>query len=614
MPVFSTSSSNRALCVVATVGALLALAVGITGGFVIDAGPLRLSVRSWLRPLIFAAVAFVVVGRRAGVSGVVAMAGQAWPFAERHALAMAVILAAAVAGHAVAHGTYAAAGADAGGYVSQADLIASGRLAFVAPLSQQVDWPEPTLAFAPLGYRPGLTPGLVVPTYPPGLPLVLALTQMLAGRDAVYLVAPLLGALAVLCAFALGRRLHSTFAGLVAAALLATSPILIFEISQPMSDVAATAWWALALALASRGTTAGAPLLLAGASAGLAFLTRPVLLPLLIPVALGAGTAAGTAAGAPGRVWWRFSLNRVAALVAGFAPFVIGLALLQQRLYGAPSGSGHGSFGYSFGWENVPPNISLLADRLITGETAALSLAGFAVVLLIASGRSAAASSTTASSSPSPRRALAIGVSSLAIVLLCYLPYAVFYDWSYLRFQLPAFPALFVGIGALVANACQRLSPAARGPVLLTVVVIAGSFNVSEARRQESFLVRRSEARYQVVGQYLESMLPARAVVITMQQSATIHHYARRPIVRWDLIGVDLDRAVADLVALGLHPVLVLEDHEEPNVRKKFPRSPLARLDWRPRADIGDHVRVRVYDPAERATGPHGRTDRIHAP
>jgi hypothetical protein len=610
MPVFSTSSSNRALLVVGTVGALLALVVVIAGGFVLDAGPLRLSVRSWLRPLILAAVAFLVLIRRIGARGIIAMAEQAWPFAERHAPAMAVILAAAVAGHGVAHGTYAAAGSDAGGYVSQADLIASGRLAFTAPLSQQVDWPEPTLAFSPLGFRPGLTPGLVVPTYPPGLPLVMAFAQILAGRDAVYLVAPLLGALAVLSAFALGRRLHSTVAGLVAAALLATSPILMFEISQPMSDVAAAAWWALAMALASRGTTAGA--LLAGACAGLAFLTRPVLLPLLIPVALAVGTAAGsaagTAAGTAGGVWWRFSLNGVAALAAGFAPFVIGLAWLQQRLYGTPLGSGHGSFGYFFGWENVQPNISLLADRLITGETAALSLAGLAVVWLIASRRSATASS------PSPRRALVIGISSLAIVLLCYLPYAVFYDWSFLRFQLPAFPALFVGIGALVANACQRLPAAARGPVLLTVMVIAGALNVSEARRQESFLVRRSEARYQVAGQYLESMLPVRAVVITMQQSATIHHYTRRPIVRWDLIGVDPDRAIADLIALGLHPVLVLEDHEERDIRKKFPLSPHARLDWRPRADIGDHVRVRVYDPAERATGPHGRTDRIHAP
>jgi hypothetical protein len=620
MRAFSPSSSNRALFVVGTVGALLVLVVAFTGGFVLDAGLFRLSVRSWVRPLVLAALAFAVLVRRAGSSGVAAMAAQVWPFLERHAAAIAVVLAAGTAGDGIAHGSYAAAGSDAGGYISQAELIAHGRLSIRIPLSQEVNWPLAVNALAPLGYRPGLNPGELVPTYPPGLPLVMAAAQRLGGSDAPFLVAPLLGALAVFCAFALGRRLHSPAAGLVAAALLSTSPVLLFQLPQAMSDVPATAWWALALLLASRGSTAGAGL--AGLSAGLGFVTRPALLPLLLPVSL-------TLFFRSPKAWHSRSLLQ-AVLLAGFAPWTIGLAVLQQQLYGTPFGSGHGTFAEMFGPQNIAPNLDLYVDRLLTGETAALvllltSVAGLVVrrprrtTVLSSSLSSSPLSSSAPSSfgplpSPSPLVPLVIGASSLAVVLFCYLPYGVFAEFSYLRFLMPAFPALFVGIGALAATACLRAPSTLRGWLLCLVIVLVCSFNIVEAARQEAFLIRRTQARYQITGRYLEAMLPERAVVIAAEESTSIHHYTGVPIVRWDLVDADLDTVVHDLTALGRHPVLVLEDHEERLIREKFPQSSLSRLDWRPRADIGDHVHVRVYDPAEREAGPHGRTDRIHAP
>ena len=92
---------------------------------------------------------------------------------------MALLLAAAAAGVGVGYGTYAAAGADASGYISQAALLSSGRLAFDEPLATELGpGVESTWAVAPLGYRPGLSAGEVVPTYPPGLPFVMAVARL----------------------------------------------------------------------------------------------------------------------------------------------------------------------------------------------------------------------------------------------------------------------------------------------------------------------------------------------------------------------------------------------------------------------------------------------------
>jgi 4-amino-4-deoxy-L-arabinose transferase-like glycosyltransferase len=603
MPVSSPSSTSRALFVIATAALLLVVIVSITGGFVLEAWSVRLSVRNEIRPVVLAAaaIAWLLFRHRAAAGE---LARQTWPFLERRAALIAVVVAAAAAAEGIFWNTYAASGSDAAGYVSQADLMAHGTLTFAAPLSARMSWPGATQVFAPFAYRPGPTPGELVPTYPPGLPLVMAVAQLAGGDFAPYVVIPLLGALAVFSAFVLGRRLHSAAAGLVAAVLLATSPIFLFEVAQPMSDVAAATWWIAALALASRGTLSGA--VAAGLAAGLAFLTRPVALPLLLPVAivLTAMVPPGTEPALRGR---RF--RALVALGAGFAPFPAALAMLQQRLYGTPFGSGHGSIGEMFGLSNVAENVSRYTARFTTGETPMLVLAAVALLVLIV--RRAPGTWREL------RTPVVVAVASLAVMLVCYLPYGIFGEWWYFRFFLPALPPIFVAAGALTCQAAMRMPPALRGVALLLALAAVASLNIVEAKRQEAFLVRRSEARYQITGAYLAGMLPVNAVVVSVQHSASAHHYARRPIARWDAMPMGLDRAVADLAAAGQHPYLVLEEWEEAELPKRFPESALARLDWRPIADIGDHVHVRVYDTINRRAvlAPvDPRVDRIHAP
>src|SRR5690348_15711444 len=72
------------------------------------------------------------------------------------------------------YGPRAVGGADEYGYASQADLWLKGRLTIDQSFVRQVPWPFAERAFAPLGYHPHPNDrGTLVPTYSPGLPLLL---------------------------------------------------------------------------------------------------------------------------------------------------------------------------------------------------------------------------------------------------------------------------------------------------------------------------------------------------------------------------------------------------------------------------------------------------------
>ncbi|HXH05106.1 MAG TPA: hypothetical protein VNI83_00800, partial [Vicinamibacterales bacterium] len=136
-------------------------------------------------------------------------------------------------------GTFVAGGADAYGYVSQAELWRRGSLRIEQQFARTFPWPHAQWTFAPLGYRPAREPGYLVPGYAPGLPLLMAGAQMLAGHCAAYYVVPAAGALAVIAAFVLARALGGAPAGAAAAVLVAASPAFVVQVLWPMSDLPA---------------------------------------------------------------------------------------------------------------------------------------------------------------------------------------------------------------------------------------------------------------------------------------------------------------------------------------------------------------------------------------
>ena len=586
-------SSATFILVLSGTGALLVLLVIlITGGFVIDAGPFHFSSRRWTGPLIVAAAAWIAAACAGGRQAIAHALSILDERLDRHAPAIAAVAAAATAGIGIGFGTFAASAADASGYVSQARLLADARVSFDEPLARLLQWPDATWAVAPLGYRPGPVPGEVVPTYPPGLPLTMAAARVAGGEWAPFFVVPLLGAVAVGGTFLLGMTRHSRRAGLVAAVLLATSPILLFQLVQPMSDIPALAWWTLALLCAFSPGRASP--LAAGAVAGLALLARPNLLPVLLPLAWFVGRSPIP------------QTRRLVPFAIGLVPAGVVLASFQWRIYGSPLASGHGAFSDFFALSNVWPNVGVYTGHLVRGEAAALALALIASVVAFLAGRRAIRDAADPRLAPIAIAAAIFG----GVVVLCYLPYVVFRDWFYLRFLLPAFPLALVLVGALAGRAVAGLPRPARALVLLVALTAAASTNIVVARREQAFNMRVYEGRYRSAGRYADAVLPREAVILAVQESGSARYYAR-PIVRWDLLAVDLDAAVATLTAMHRHPVLLVEDWEAADLQKRFPSSRIARLDWPPRTEIGTSVRVRLFDPADRESPGRVHTDRF---
>jgi hypothetical protein len=658
MPAFSRSFSSRFFAAVGTAALAVALVVAATGGFRFRLGPLRVSAHGVGDALLVAAAAWVIVrlhGRDETASIVAIVARPARRLLSavtrlpssitRHAAAVAVVLAAGTAGAGVAYGIFTANATDPSGYVSQAALLTAGRASLTEPLARDASWPNAHATLSPLGYRPARERDAFVPIYPPGLPGVMAAARAVGGEEAGYLAVALLAAVLVLATYALGRRLHSPLAGVVAAALVATSPVVLFHSTHPMSDVPAAAWWTLATAAVlspRRGSALGG-----GLAAGLAILTRPNLAPLAAVIAAlvlawPRGSRSSRAAMPPetdrtatrpagwGVTTWNTvaaNARRCATFVATVAGMVGVLLAWQWRTYGSALESSYGNIEGFFAVANIAPNVSGYAGKIARGELPALCLAaGLAAVLAALAFRDRAAavsgglppsvSGSLAASAPSARVRRLIPPALVAAafagaVLALYLPYGVYVDWPFLRFLLPAFPAVFALTGALAAEVAAA-RPALGVPAVIVAVLVAGVYNVEAAEREQVFRLHAYESRYRTAGRYIGASAPSNTVLLTMQHSGSVRYYTGLPIVRWDLLDVDLEVVLAELRARGRRGLLLLEEWEEPLLRARFPRSPLSRLDWPPRADFGTAVRVRLYDPDDQARpGAVYATDRL---
>jgi 4-amino-4-deoxy-L-arabinose transferase-like glycosyltransferase len=81
------------------------------------------------------------------------------------------------------------------------------------------------------------------------LPLLLAGAKLLGGQCALFAVVPLLTGLGVLVTYGIGTRLVSPWGGVIAAWLVAASPIVIGIALEPLTDVPVMTAWAISIYL-----------------------------------------------------------------------------------------------------------------------------------------------------------------------------------------------------------------------------------------------------------------------------------------------------------------------------------------------------------------------------
>jgi hypothetical protein len=592
----------RRILLVASGILLAAGAVVLAGaGFTLAAGRVSFRVHAPWRLLVPGALAAVGALSFGGPQAIKEDLERAWAARAAWARWMAGSAAVATLLAGLLLGTRTAGSADTYGYVSQALLWLKGSTVEVQPLAARVPWPSAEWSLSPLGYRPAVMPEAIVPTYPPGLPLVMAGAMAIAGRSRAYGIVPLLGAAAVWLTFLYARRAADAVSGAAAAVLLAASPVFLFQLFQPMSDVPVTAWWLGAL-LAVAGCRPG----LGGTLAAAAVLTRPNLAPLAVWALLGVVNSSRARATRGTR------LHDAAAFTLPVAAALAFLGALNTHWYGHPLATGYGAARDLFSAANIPVNILHYLGWLIDTETPFVLLAAAAPALAwFARGRP-----TAAAADGQVRPAFAwFSLGFAALVFALYLPYAIFTEWSYLRFVLPALPVLLALSAAVALRLISALPAAARLPMLAAGLALLAGHYVATAGGRDAFRLQRLESRYQAAGAYAARSLPPTAVLLSVQESGPLRLYGGRTTVRFDYLDPSgLDAAIAYLQQAGCQPYFALEAWEEAQFRERFSgASALGSLDWPPIAEVGSPVKVRFYDPRDRArflAGDHVRTAR----
>jgi len=541
---------GRTLLILAAVCAVFAGFVAATGGIDTRIGSIPVRSRSWERPATFAVVL--------ALAGLFQLrhALRGWLFAAVRLVPAALVAWALFAS--LSFGTYAAGGADSYGYVSQAQLLVHGRLTDTMPEHSRFDWPEVPFTLTPLGYTRTGESDVLLPVYPPGLPMMMA-PLALVHRDAVYLLVPMCAALMVWLCVVLGRELADPLAGVLGALLLAASPTFLLQAVQPMSDVPVSALWLAALLLARRPGLAGP--LLAGLAASLAILVRPNLAPLALFVA--AASAAPwrlPAAAAAPDLAWPPRLMRAAWCVLAMIPGLVTLGVIQAVRYGSPLASGYGSFDELFGLSNIGPNLARYPRWLTEAHTPLVWLWVLAPFAFRDGERGVR-----------PFGWIVYGF--IAAVLLAYLPYVYFqpHEWSYTRFLLPALPLMTV-LGALALLALLRRAVPRRAAAAAVVICLAvAALSMRNAVEFGVFRMRDGEEKYPRVGRFVRERLPPTAFVLAAQHSGSVRYYSTRPTLRWDLLdAAALDRAIVSLRRAGYEPFAVLDAGEDEAFRARF--------------------------------------------
>jgi len=484
-----------------------------------------------------------------------------WKMFERHSKFVAgIALASAMV--AAVFSTRSAAGADASGYLSEAAAWAEIQppihIELLASDYPELDgWITTPLGWRPHDYTDMSVPGVQVPTYPPGLPMLMAIPHALGGIDGASAVVILSTMIAVIATGLLASQLGGSVAGVIAAVLLAFTPVFLHQSIQPMSDVPVTAAWMMCFLLVYRKRS-----FWSGVACALAVLIRPNLAPLaIVPLAI--------------------SQHRI-AFASPVAVAGLFLALVQSLLYGSALRSGYGTAGELFAIGNIAPNASRYFTWFIaTAPVLFLSVFGF---IRLRRDRTTQAL-----------------FAFVVLVVGSYLVYAVFDDWSYLRFLLPAMAVFAIFAAVALAAWIGRWPITWRAPILFVLLLGVTAYSLFTARSHDTFKLADQLRRVSRVGDFINGNVPDVAVILSGEQSGSMRYYTHRPILRWEAATPEaLASAITTLEQKGRPVYVVLDAWENEPFRKKFSTVPAVSLDWPPVLEAGTSHRTRLWKLSDR--------------
>ena len=429
-------------------------------------------------------------------------------------------------------GVYAG-GSDSSGYLNSARLMRTGTSHIPQRAIEGLPPGSlPYFAYVPLGFTP-VANGEMVPTYPPGLSLLMAGVSAITSEElGPWIVIGLHALLGVLLVYAWGRELDfSPLVSAFGAFVLGLCPLYLFNALEALSDSPALVWTTAAVYCAWRGRRYIGWTVAAGFVVAIAVLIRPTNIFVLLPVAVALGV----------------SPQRWLALIAGGLPGAFFLSLYNVRLYGRVFTTGYGDVSSSFSSSYVGPSVANYVHWLPILLTPGVVLV-FALPFLIRK----------------------IGGRLVAMLGTWILGFTIFYacysftseTWWALRFVLPIFPACILAM-MLVARAMAQSWPSRLrvGTIALAGVAVL-AWDARWIVRQSALNAAEGEQAFVSATNWAKLHLPPRAVIVSMQTSGALLYYTPFTLLRYDFAG---DVAVIDraCVAAGRPIFAALYDFEQ---------------------------------------------------
>ena len=411
-------------------------------------------------------------------------------------------------------------GSDTSGYFNEAHLLSHLRIHELArALPGFPAEVAPPYLYVPLGFRPAPgSPAVLVPTYPPGLSLMIIPAEWIVGwRHAGDVVLVLHSLAGLLLLYVLGREFGlPQLWSLAGAVLLAVSPLYLHMSLWAMSDVPAMTW-ALAAVLASwkcreRAGWAFA----AGLCAGIGFLVRPSNFLIAVPMLVLIGP----------------SPKRLLLAILGGLPGVAAWMAINHAAYGGYLQSGYGAIDQEFHSDLIPGTIRFCLTWLPFAIGPVVVLSPLVVAALVSR----------------TRVALAL-LAWTAAYIAFYLPYRWTHEnWWFLRFLLPAVPALLlsslIGLEYISGKLRGGFPRMALVPVLALMFASSVWVSLHRIRTFDVLAIGRGEEKYGRVGDWLKSHVPENAAIIAAQYSGSDYYFSHFIVIRADELSPETSERV----------------------------------------------------------------------
>jgi hypothetical protein len=422
-----------------------------------------------------------------------------------------------------------AGGSDTSGYMHLARLLAKGNIHVPARTIPGLPQSStPPFMYMPLGFKPSFDHNGLVPTYPTGLPLLIALFVPIAGWSHAADVAMVIHSMAgLILVFALGRAsgLPKSWS-IFGTAIVAASPLYIFMSLQAMSDLPSLVWTTAAILAALKSRTSLPFALAAGGMLAVDALLRPTNILALVPV--------GIALGASPRRWL--------LLILGGLPGGIFYTCYSISVYGKLWETGYGEI-HSFAVSFVPETLlhyAIWVPVLLT------PLSALCLVLPL-----------DRSNGPRTRWLL---VSWIGVFAALYSAYNCTHEtWWYLRFLLPATPAIVVGSLLVCRSFATRLVRHfglinVKGALVVSLALVAIN-SLWWDRKLHAFDIGRGERKYGIVAGWMTKNLPANAILLSTQMTGSIFYFTDFAFIRLDSIDSGNVRVIDAAIRAAKRPL-----------------------------------------------------------